>query len=411
MTTSKNETSTKVKLPVDKPQVIAIDLGNTATNIQSMLEDYEGPSYYIDSTSNSQEILLPQQKSDLMDFELKNDPGKTFRWGIGLRNIKVPEGVVETRSEGNRYLEKPFRNLMEMALGAVAYAEDRVEPLTKQTIQVNLSIGLPTDDYEAQRFLQNSDKSFGMEGEVVDNYIAFLKGDHHVKVNGKAYTIQVLNITVSDQPQGTLTSEAFDAFGRYKNPEILDGHTTIIDCGGLTDLISQYQRGRRFNKAAQLNEGAFRLAANVASRWNKSKNANPHIKVTQEDVLRMLYGHDPEDETYIIHYNKREQYDVTDIVKDEINRATQEVIELLKGMKGWDTSDNILVTGGASYLINYDMLNDFLNQYGLEAIRVEDPKVANVRGFYIMGLLKNQEAAKHYIKYVYDKEQGGAENE
>lgn len=398
-------------IPQGQKQLIAIDLGNTTSKIKYLTGEYNAPSQYVSTTGKSEKLPTANVYNSIHEYEL---PGQDdiFLWGSDVSRLKASGNLIETRSEGNRYTEKPFQNLMQMILGFVANEENIITPLENNQLTVDVSIGLPTDDYEANRHLRNSDGSysdpeeFSQEGYIAkeheDNYVMFLKGDHYVRVDGIEYTITVDHVNISDQPQGTLMSQAYDKFGQSLNPQILTGQVTEIDFGGLTILTSQYENGRRSNKSDQINEGAYKLAENVARRWNTSEKANPRLKVDMNHVLDMLRRHDPEDDKYIIHYNKNTDYDVTDIVNDEINMKTELIIDRLKSIPNWDSSEYFLITGGGAHLVNYAMLNEFLNLYGLNAEKVSDPTFANVRGYYIMGMLKNPEVANNIIDYTYE---------
>ena len=402
-------------------QLIAIDLGNTTTNIKYLTGESEGVSYYINTAGNSQRIpVIDDEFSDIKEFVLPENPDQVLLWGEGLSELSSTDGIVETRSDGQRYLEKSFRNLLEILLGHVADEVNKVTPLPEGRLRVDLALGLPTDDYDAKRFLQNSDGSVssieslnhrGKADASEDNYVNFLKGIHEVKVNGQDFVIEVDNISIVDQPQGTLVYQAMNEYGEYRCPEVMKDHVTIIDFGGLTILTSQYERGRRYSKSDQINDGAYKLATNVATRWNKSELANPRLKITLNHVLTMLRNHDPKDPQYVIRYNQNTEYDVTDIVLDEMNKATQLIIDRLKGLTGWESSDFFFITGGGANLINYEKLNGFLNDYGLQAQKIDNSTYANVRGFHTIGLLNNKDVANTYIEYHYDEKDRSEETE
>lgn len=405
---------------ITKTQAVAIDLGNTTTKVKTVFNEFEAASQYVDITDSvSERVPYSQVMDDLVEFQLTNHPERKMIWGTGISSIRDTTGLTETRDNSKRYLNEPFRNLMEMIFGYIAVKEEALikTNLPNNTITLDLAIGLPTDDYDAKRYLENSDGSFydakNDKQLTGDNYIAFLKGQHIVKANGKVYHINISNVNVLDQPLGTLIYQAFDQWGKIRKiknevgdlvpNDYMRSHVTAIDYGGLTILTSQYELGYRSGKSDQIDEGAYKLAQNVATRWNKSEKADSKMKITIDHVLIMLRHHDFESNKYIVYYNRNAGFDVSDIVQDEINKSTQLIITRLKNLAGWDKSDYLFTTGGGANLINYDMLNTFLNAYYLKALKIPDSTFANVRGFFILCLKNSPEAFQTYVDYNYKK--------
>lgn len=360
-------------------RLVAIDLGNGNLKIRTIAGTFIGPSQYI--RSFGPRIPGTQNVDDILEFSFPELGSEKYLWGTDLGNLKSLDQAIDTRSFKGRYQQESYKK---MFLIALAYAVNK-DPFHKSSYTVEIVGGMPTDDAKSEA-----------NREAVRNALV---GTHDVVVEGTPYSITVEtqdNVKLLPQAVGTLIDLAYDKTGNQIHPEFFStGRTTLVDFGTGTILYDQFVAGRHADSSMQTRGGAFKIAEEVARQANEISKFDVEFKA--KDVFTMFNNH--QDNTpYIIQKNKMIKQNVTSIVQGQIDQVTKDIIAQLKDIPEWDTSDNFVVTGGGSHLVNHKILDQFLQTKGLSATYIENPLTANVNGFYkyvlsVSDFFKRQEEA------------------
>lgn len=359
-------------LMTNSEQTFAIDLGNTQTKLKSITGEYVGISQYLPLSAFGTALNVAATSYDICEFKLASHTDDTILWGPELDKLSLTKGLQNTRANTNRYSLPEYQTMFELALGYLVYKQS---PQNDKSITIDLVIGLPSDDFVS-----------GIYNQTV---ASFLKGEHVIQVFNNTYSITVNKINIVGQTQGTLFDLRFDNLGQDAFPDYMNKFATLVDFGGGTILFDQYEYGSRSNVSEQTFNGAHQFAADVAHQYNISKEGMSYdIQLSQNDILIMLKNHH-DHEPYIINYNAYTDIDITDIVLKQKDIVTQGIINKLKELPNWGRSQYFIVTGGGAHLINSDLLNQYLQTKKLKATFLIDPEMANVRGFYKLGIALN----------------------
>ena len=355
--------------------IFAIDLGNKQTKMTDGQHTYIYPSSLLQARKVDSGFSLDDKMDNMEKFKSSAQNG-AFYWGKGILKYGKND-LSESLSFDRRYENRIFVQLCEFSLAKLAqnYDEARDGVLTVDYVMA----GLPSADAD------NDDN--------VKQIKDIFKGQHLVEIDGTPITVKVKQVFVFPQSTGTLYSIMYRGYNFEKPKEskvtaqevelvnfMNEGVVGIVDIGGgtvLLDILRNSVFSR--NDRDQLNLGANTLYENIAGRVSRQFNINADIH-----KIEVLIRNGIKDGSFVYTRSAINKYDVTDIVKEEIEQWTYEIIDNINStFKSLSDIDILIVTGGGSEIIDKDIFVDAFPQIKVKF--VDDAEVANAKGFYYKG--------------------------
>lgn len=340
--------------------VFGIDLGNKQTKLMSEKQSYRLPSHYSVKDSLSSGFQIGYENNlDIHTFEID---GAEYHWGSDIDKTLTSEKIKDTIGVGvDRYTSTAFLNLASFAITLLA--SDFVDS-DDDTLKVSIVTGLPTEDFESE--------------ECVKEIKNALKRHVIASIDGKSIDVQVEKVTVLPQPLGSV----FDVFTSEKNKDVATELINVIDFGGGTVLVDTLRNLRYdIESTVQLEKGTFSLFKTIRRQLLIQKNVKPTI-YDVEEVIRK----GSKSGKYIYVQHKGNEIDITDIVNENIDSYTEDVIHDIKtNMMTTSNVDETFITGGGSMIVNRDMIKKAFNNVKF----TKHNENSNVFGFYEYGLSNN----------------------
>lgn len=337
-----------------------LDLGNKRTKMLSYRTDKVFPSYFVEVSQYGHRGILnfAKKKKPTSNFSSDLDKGFTYVWGSDL-DVDAIDVITDTIGFGiGRYKSRNFQLLVDFALAELA--KDYKEVLNVSGIlEVDVSTGLPTDDY--------------MQQDIINLLVNIIKGDHTVIVDGETLTIRVNNLYLLPQPLGTLINEIADEDGNILDSPLTQADIGIVDIGGGTILIDSLRKMNLVeNKRTQLEQGAYILYEAI----QKELTTRGYIINVYE--IEAIVREGSNNESYIWSPDGVQQIDISPIVMHHRLLFTRIIASSIKtAFKGFGRMQVLLVTGGASNLI---IKENFIEELPVARF-VNDGEKANIRGF------------------------------
>ena len=348
--------------------LFALDLGNKQAKGKSAKREIVLPSRFLIDENHGEEQLLGFAIVRNSNKTYKLSKRKTFyKWGKDLNEGIIETGLVDTMAFGaKRYKSENFGLLVDFMLAELAqdYASAK-----KSFLEVEVSTGLPTEDY------------YDLEAKqaAIDAFI----GDHLVYVNDVPVNIRVTSVEVTTQPMGTIGNEIADSKGVIKENPLATANIGVVDIGGgtfLADALRNFVTDK--SRKSQLAKGAYLLYMNIKGALSKEKlypNEHEIEKIVRDGNEKESYWYSPDGER---------KFNITETVMEQREKFTKEVIgDINAAYKGFGRIQLIFVTGGGANLLIKNMLE---KELGIVYF-VEESEMANVRGFYKQGLLKQKQ--------------------
>lgn len=336
----------------------ALDLGNKQTKLKSAKIEKVFPSYFVEAELYGNRSFFGSVKAerDIKDYESTNDKGVTYVWGTEL---DLTVSVTDTAGFGlSRYTSREFQLLADFALAEIAWLENTEEP-----VYVTVVTGLPSEDFK--------------NAKITETVAQVLKGTHTVTIGNKVVTVIVDKLLIIPQPLGTVMDMVSDENGETIDKEFATANVGVVDIGGGTVLIDAL---RSMNMAddtrEQLNKGAYSLFKQITTALTEDNIVLSEYEL--ERAIRLTGG--------IWSPDNIQRYDLNPWIAIQSNIYTRRLASSIKTTyKGFGRMQQILITGGAAKLIDFEELQTSL--FGLAHI-VSDPEISNVRGFYKYGKSK-----------------------
>ena len=358
--------------------IFGIDLGNKQTKLYDGTHTYVMPSSLLPASKVEGGFSLG--KSDNMTkFETKIAKGGSWYWGQGILTYSKDELTDSLMHDNKRYSSRPYQNLCELSLGQLGrnYVEAKDGVLTVDYVIA----GLPSDDWEA--------KGDANVNEVKKNFI----GKHLINVDGESLTIDVKDCLVLSQSFGTLLSIVFDGatFDGKENTftkeqlalsqTIQEGTIGVVDIGGGTVLLDTLKNHNRSSQNHnQYKVGANTLYENIANAVGTEHNFTADVQTVELALRDGL-----EDGEFAYKRSALNVYDMTDIVNQQIDDWSYDLVDKIRHtFSNLGDMDLLLITGGGSELVNKEIIEEEFDG-SVHVKFVENPEVANVKGFYYQG--------------------------
>lgn len=334
----------------------ALDLGNKQTKLKNKENEYVLPSRFLNQ-AYAPKNAGKRAKKDIHSFKIPSNT-ETYLWGKDVNNLHLDDYIEDTIMYDSRYSSESFKLLANFALGELA---KDFEESKKGILDISVTIGLPTGDYENENNLKNLEEVFS--------------GQHQIEIDGETYNVRVKKINVLPQPIGTLYSELMDKEGNIKNPNLQDEKVGIVDIGGgtiLIDTILDFELSYKNRK--QFDTGINDLYENIMNDIQKETSIYQIEKLIRKGI---------NEDSYTYKFSKNSVQDITSIVLNERDRFTKRLITQIKStLKNLNSIDTLIFTGGGANLVNRKLINEEFDN----ALVVTNTEFANVRGFYLFGL-------------------------
>lgn len=273
------------------------------------------------------------------------------RYVVGER--RDSSNVSSGGRDNDRYSSDRFR--VELLIGIARHVENDQK--------VKLVTGLPATHYH--------------DGVSADRIVKSVKGEHTVHVNGKAKTFEIEDVKVLLQPVGTLMSYLFEEDGTKKRPNEMDTYKAIIDIGwGTTDVA--IVDGMKITKTIGVNEAmldAYRMIRDGIQAEYGTTRGIPSLLFLEEKLRN-------EDEFTAGGI----EYKCGQIKKEAFASTASSIMGKLQneGITLKDFDKVIFTGGGVTALAEHigSQLED------VNASRMSEAQLANVKGFYTYGKIK-----------------------
>ncbi|KRL84370.1 hypothetical protein FC36_GL000293 [Ligilactobacillus equi DSM 15833 = JCM 10991] len=351
--------------------MFAIDLGNR------QIKTSDGEMTDIIPTSLVREKdYSGYGESKLEDFELYTIDNESCYIGKDVKKFINARSGLQTSTD--RYVDNQIFKFL--AIAAIArYAKNHLSS-KKGNLKITLMAGLPSEDFQNNKNIENVRKIFSGKHEVIYNN------------NGEE---RVVNFTVDEvyfvpQPYGSFLSTAlkgidivegigdqedFDRYDEYNKSRL-----AIIDVGGgdLQFVIVEYGQFVT-DKAIQLRMGAIELFNDIRSRLMKEYN----IKGNHNEI-ESLVREGIENNTYRFVYkvNRRKEIDITDIVVESIEDWTRRIVEEFQlAYRDSETLDFVMIAGGGANIVDKEIIDNAFNKEYERTVFVSNSEMANVDGY------------------------------
>ncbi|WP_406834707.1 ParM/StbA family protein [Lactococcus lactis] len=375
-----------------KKTLIALDLGNNQVKVKSkktglivmpsaLLEKKYGPTLYLGGE--------PDNIPSLYRLRLDKDE-KAYYFGETLASWGKSNVNHWERSIGfklKRYQGKTFQMIALFSIARVVKELEIRNPI------LDLVTGLPSKDFQDET------------KEILPTLRKLFKGRHTIYVDDVPISFEIAEVKFYPQYVGTVVDNSYrwtdhhltelkENFSKFMN--IRYG---IMDIGGGT-ILSDIVDGLNFNLSTakpDSKNGAHRLFNHIIKEYSVSSSQ-----------VDLMLRNPNEDGKYIINQKGMSPIDLTDKVLEAKALYTTKVAkEMEKTFFEEDLSaesdginlDKIFLTGGGTYIIDFEQLkNELQNSYVVPDQFTEQqnfieilkhPETSNVEGYFKLGAVSH----------------------
>lgn len=340
-------------------KAFAIDLGNGQVKARSDKRTLVAPSILATEKALGVGSLSDfETDHDYNVYESKLNIGKRYIWGTDIKEKVSHSDLIPTYTHHKRYDSVNYKLLFEFALAELA------SDCNRKHIEVVLVASLPSDEVRT---------------EADDSLKTFLKGTHVVTRNGKEHVIEVIDVTINEQPLGTLLSENMNEKNQI-NKNVQTKTYTIFDFGAGTTIVDTYRALKRIPELSTVirtgqNDIYKQIATSLKNQTNISDIHYSHI----EDGFRR------EDHTARI--SDRVHPGFGHLINDPIEAFCEDIITKTNTViANRDIIDGFYLTGGGANIVG-DAFKEALQEHDA-TVEAEEPQLANLNGHYKLAVLK-----------------------
>ena len=367
------QTNHKRKGVVIMTTIFALDVGNKQTKFKS--KDYEGvfPSALINQR-DVQSVFSLGTPEGLTSAKVNGD-SQAYYCGQGVLNYSQNK-LLDSLGFGDRYKREVYHLLNEFALNVLA------KKSTEKLDDIHVIAGLPTGDYTKE--VIDEIKTIFLEKTGED----FKARTHLVTVDDEEVLTKVTDVTVLPQPIGTFYNEVLKENGDVKQGELVSKRVAIVDIGGGTLLLDELDNVQLdTNYRIQLETGANTLYSDLRSSLMKRYSLNTDLHKIELMVREGLADSALENARFVYRQSDNNRFDVTEIVLSAVQHWTNTIINnVFTTFQNLNEVDAVIVTGGSASIIDKQAFADAFSD-STKVIFVDEPELANVRGFYKYGKL------------------------
>lgn len=318
-------------------------------------------------TNDKQPLYYPNtiRKVDNSDVKkalsTSNTPYYTYKgekWEVGISN------ATGTGGKERDYSSKEFETQLAIALSQLVHYEYE---------EIYIVYGLPATSIDNEEIVKQLQKYVG-KYEIIEG------------VRRRSFEVKAVKVLA--QPIGTLFSMVYDIQGNLQNGLDPRKKYLIIDIGwGTTDLVE-----------VSLSSGiGEKDTMNLAmSDYNRMLLELLDKKFQNRNIRNLYYNlydfdYDIRQGTLNVRGGVIEKKDFFDEIRVVQNELAKKIYDRLN-TNGWDFSSyhNIILTGGGGMVLERAIKNTFPKEYRNDILLVDDPVLANAKGFYIFGRKKFQ---------------------
>jgi StbA protein. len=353
-----------------KKFLIAGDVGNKQSKTQTEKGTTIIPSAFAIQNPNIS-VLVGQDFTldELEEYQLPSLSDKTYLWGTAVTKYVDPEEIIETLDLKDRYDLKDYYILVQMNI--LRKALDYLEPdQTSGEVDIDLIWSLPTDDFRDDHVIETLTTFFKKDG----GFTGFV-GEIEIKVN-------IHEFKFLEQSNAIIVDMAVNNNGELVNDDLFNERVAVGDIGGGTIILDKINKLQvnRSERNTTFGLGIHVLFDRILSRPEISKYNFKQITI-QEVIRNGLQSG-----VFEIKLNKRKTIPVTELVNEEIQSYTNEIIAVMK--KTWgnmDKYDSMVINGGGANIINFQTILSELADF---AVISTEPEIATVHGLYKFGIIQ-----------------------
>lgn len=339
--------------------IIGIDHGNGHVKARANTIKLNLPSAYARPTDFGEEFTNKHTSYDLNTYTLAKYDGESFVWGPDV--TKSPH-LINTYTGENRYKQKPYKVLSEIALSELV--PDGINVINGALVVT----GCPSRE-----------KGTELEKELIDVY----RGGHVVSKDGQSVIINVKDVEVLPQPLGTVMDQYLDDDGFVIDEDYEKMYVGVIDLGsGTTDLDGVRELRRQKSDMHTIPIGLIGAYQEIARIINEKK---PNLNATYQEVeVQIRAGNE------VFVRSQRATFDEFVEVKQRVFRqlADDLITAILNKWPDRSKFDRLLLTGGGACVPE---LAKAFKQWESDLIVVDNGQFANANGFYKYGKLLAQQ--------------------
>ncbi|MFS0788854.1 hypothetical protein ABC345_21050 [Shouchella sp. 1P09AA] len=343
-------------------KAFAIDLGNGQVKARSEKRILIAPSMIANEKAlGVGSVSNLEGEHDYNLYESKLKIGKKYVWGRDIKERIAHSDLMPTYTHHKRYESANFRLLFEFVLAELA------SDFNKKSIEVVLVASLPSDEVRT---------------DVDKDLKSFLKGTHVITRNGSELVIDVVDVTINEQPLGTLLSENMND-KKQINKNVQTKTYTVFDFGAGTSIIDTYRGLKRIPELSDvLKTGQNDIYKQIATAL-KHDSGLSDVQYSQiEDGFRRG------DHTAKI--SDRVHPSFGHLVDGPIDDFCEAVITKLNTIiPNRDIIDGFYITGGGANIVG-DAFKSALQEHDA-TIEAAEPQLANLKGHYNLAILKRDQ--------------------
>lgn len=253
---------------------------------------------------------------------------------------------------------------------------------TEKLDDIHVIAGLPTGDYTKEVIDEIKSVFLEKTGE------GFKARTHLVTIDDEEVLTKVTDVTVLPQPIGTFYNEVLKENGDVKQGELVSKRVAIVDIGGGTLLLDELDNVQLdTNYRIQLETGANTLYSDLRSSLMQRYSLNTDLHKIELMVREGLADSALENARFVYRQSDNNRFDVTEIVLSAVQHWTNTIINnVFTTFQNLNEVDAVIVTGGSASIIDKHAFADAFSD-STKVIFVDEPELANVRGFYKYGKL------------------------
>lgn len=359
--------------------IFAIDLGNKQTKLTDGKNTYVLPSALLPA-KEVESVFALEAPDDMEEFSVSSDRA-TFYWGKGILDYSQDQ-LRDSRNYDGRYSTRIYKQLCEFSLGQLARNYDKAHD---GVLSVSVVVGLPSADFENNKNIAQLKSIF--------------VGQHLININKKPVSVRVEQLWVIPQSTGTVVDLFYKGIDFNHMDEVTEkqldrletlqkGIISIADIGGGTILFDTLKNGRLSNRnRKQMNTGVNELYENIANSIQAEQGFDPDIHKIEVMVREGNKNENNKQNEYSYVRSRLNQYDVTQIVQDEIEEWTAGLVDNVQStFTSLSDVNEIVVTGGGAEIVDKDVFRHEFPQ--TQVTFVKGAETANVQGYYRQGELE-----------------------
>ncbi|MEY8661526.1 ParM/StbA family protein [Ligilactobacillus faecis] len=309
--------------------------------------------------------------------------GKSYYVGSGVKQYS-DKAIGSLELSASRYENNVAFKFL--AIATVAGLARAYSSARKGELKVALMIGLPSEDFNNDRNIENVKKIYrgSHTVECMDGNdritIKFIVNDVYVVPQSYGSFVSLAYSGI-DMLTGEAADEDFEKMKEYMSSKV-----ALVDIGGGTVLLDTVEYGNVLVKeSTQLPLGARILYDNIKEKINQTPYNIGGVDVNKVEMT-VRKGIEDGSHHFVYKVNKNLKVDISEAVNDAISEWSLDIsFKMRETFKNLDTYDEIIFTGGGANIIDKSIIDDNFNVNYNRTVYLPNSETANVEG-YVMRL-------------------------